>query len=306
MKVLVTGGNGFIGSHVVDLLVERGHRVVIVDSSSGTGNKGNEKVKRYQLDISDQKVFDVFKKERPDAVIHMAAQVDVSRSVKDPLMDAKVNILGTLNVLNACVSHNVMKVVYSSTSAVYGENEASLLTEKEEVRPISCYGVSKYTPELYLGIFSKMHGLKYTVLRYSNVYGERQGDKGEGGVIPIFIRSLLEDRPPVIFGDGLQTRDFIYAGDVAEANISALKTADNKVVNVSSGTSITILQLFHQIRTLLGKVVTPQFKGGRTGDIQHSQLDNTKAIQLLDWKPKVKITEGLRRTIEYYRDSNLP
>ncbi|WP_409253095.1 NAD-dependent epimerase/dehydratase family protein [Bacillus sp. SCS-153A] len=297
---MVTGGNGFIGSHVVDLLVERGYKVVIVDTADRKGNP-DKQTKWYRLDITDQKLADVFDKERPEAVIHMAAQVDVSRSVIDPLMDANVNILGSLNVLNACVNYKVMKVVYSSTSAVYGENGADALNEQEKIKPISCYGASKYVPEIYLEVLSKLHGLKYTALRYSNVYGERQGDKGEGGVIPIFIRSLLKDRSPVIFGDGMQTRDFIYAGDVAEANISALTAADNTVMNVSSGTSITILQLFQQIRTLMGKEISPQFKEKRSGDIQHSLLDNAKGVKLLNWKPKVNITEGLRRTIKYYQ-----
>ncbi|EDL65262.1 NAD-dependent epimerase/dehydratase family protein [Bacillus sp. SG-1] len=305
MKILVTGGNGFIGSYVVNSLVEGGYKVVIVDSSIGNKNSINKKVKCYQLNITDKNLSNVFDKERPDAVIHMAAQVDVSRSVMEPIMDAEVNILGTINVLNECVKYKVKKVVYSSTSAVYGENVASEISENEKIMPISFYGISKYTPELYLEAFFKIHGLKYTILRYSNVYGERQGIKGEGGVIPIFIHELMEDRSPVIFGDGKQTRDFIYAGDVAEANVSALNAADMEVLNISSGISITILQLFEQIRDLMGKAVTPNFRGGRSGDILHSRLANSKAIMMLSWEPKVNLPEGLRKTIDYYKEIKL-
>lgn len=301
MKVLVTGGAGFIGSHIVDNLINSGFKVVIVDNLS-TGNMYiNDKATFYNLDITDMNIEQVFTLENPDFLIHHAAQIDVQRSIIDPFYDAKVNILGTINLLKLAVKYNVKKFIYASSAAVYGNPDYLGVDEKHLVKPLSFYGISKHTPEHYLHAFSSLYGLNFTILRYSNVYGIRQDPKGEGGVISIFIDKLLNEESPCIFGDGEQTRDFIYVKDIASANLAALYKGDGEIINISINKQASINELLLLMNDICGNDIKPIYKEARKGDILHSYLENTKAIEILNWEPKYSITEGLKETIEYYR-----
>ena len=233
MKVLVTGGAGFIGSHIVDMLIEDGHEVIIIDNLS-TGKKEfiNKKATFYLLDINSPQLEQIFSKEKPEYVIHQAAQVDVALSIQDPVCDADSNILGTIRLLECCKKFKIRKIIYASSCAVYGETNDCSIHENFIVQPLSFYGASRYTSELYIQLNHKFSGTPYTILRYANVYGPRQTPKGEGGVIAIFMQKALKGEQPVIFGDGEQTRDFVYVKDVASANLSALKNGTNEIINI--------------------------------------------------------------------------
>ncbi|MDQ0482691.1 NAD-dependent epimerase/dehydratase family protein [Guptibacillus hwajinpoensis] len=301
MKVLVTGGAGFIGSHIVDLLIEEGYKPVVIDNLS-TGNPEflQENVSIYKEDISSVKLEEIFARERPDVVIHHAAQVDVSRSLQNPYSDAQTNIIGTIRLLECCKKFNVKKIIYASSCAIYGDAGDISIKEEFPKMPISFYGISKYTPELYIKKFHKLYGLTYTILRYANVYGPRQTPKGEGGVVSIFIQNLKEGDQPTIFGDGQQTRDFVYVKDVARANLLALYDGDNETFNIGCNRETSINKLFQLITSLLNKQLTPVHSSKREGDIRNSRLDFTKAIQHLGWSPHYNLITGLKETIDYF------
>ncbi|KKC30214.1 SDR family oxidoreductase [Caldanaerobacter subterraneus] len=302
MKVLVTGGAGFIGSNIVDLLIGNGHGVVIVDNlSTGKEEFINKKAIFYKKDIADDDLYEIFEKEEPDYVIHQAAQIDVQKSVNNPAFDAKVNILGTVNLLECCRKSGVKKIVYASSAAVYGNPEYLPIDEVHKINPISYYGISKHTAEHYFEVYSQLYGLKYTILRYANVYGIRQDPKGEGGVISIFIDKMLKGERPIIFGDGKQTRDFVYVKDVAKANLLALKRGDNEVVNISTNKPTSINELVEIMNKIMNTSLKPIYTEPRKGDIIHSYLDNKKALEVLGWKPEYSLEDGLRETIEYYK-----
>ncbi|MBA4541799.1 MULTISPECIES: SDR family oxidoreductase [Thermoactinomyces] len=303
MKVLVTGGAGFIGSHIVDQLVEKGDQVVIVDNiSSGRKENINEKARFYQIDITDSDLLNVFERERPEAVIHQAAQIHVHTSVKEPMFDATVNILGTINLLEACRKTGVKKVVYASSAAIYGNPEYLPIDEKHPVAPLSGYGVSKYTPEHYFAIYRQLYGLNYTILRYANVYGLRQDPRGEGGVISILVDKYLRRESFTVFGDGEQTRDYIYVGDVARANIMALSQGDGEVFNVGTGVSTSLNEVVKRFNEIAGYENKVEYGPEREGDIKHSYFNNGKIRRVLGWQPEVTLEEGLRKTYEYYQD----
>lgn len=303
MKVLVTGGAGFIGSHIVDQLVEKGDQVVIVDNiSSGRKENINEKARFYQIDITDSDLLNVFERERPEAVIHQAAQIHVHTSVKEPMFDATVNILGTINLLEACRKTGVKKVVYASSAAIYGNPEYLPIDEKHPVAPLSGYGVSKYTPEHYFAIYRQLYGLNYTILRYANVYGLRQDPRGEGGVISILVDKYLRRELFTVFGDGEQTRDYIYVGDVARANIMALSQGDGEVFNVGTGVSTSLNEVVKRFNEIAGYENKVEYGPEREGDIKHSYFNNGKIRRVLGWQPEVTLEEGLRKTYEYYQD----
>ncbi|WP_434643734.1 SDR family oxidoreductase [Thermoanaerobacterium thermosaccharolyticum] len=302
MNILVTGGAGFIGSNIVDLLVDNGNDVVVVDNLfTGKKENINKKARFYNVDITDNDLYKVFENEKIDIVIHHAAQIDIQRSINDPVFDAKVNIIGTINLLECCKKYGIKKIVYASSAAVYGDPEYLGVDEKHAVNPISYYGISKHTPEHYIKVYNELYGLKYTILRYANVYGIRQDPKGEGGVISIFIDKMLSGKSPVIFGDGKQTRDFIYVKDVAKANILALEKGDNEIINISTNRSTTINELVEIMNKLMEEPLEPIHKEPRRGDILHSYLDNKKAKDVLGWKPDYELEDGLKETIEYYR-----
>jgi UDP-glucose 4-epimerase len=302
MKVLVTGGAGFIGSHIVDQLISEGHKVVVVDNiSTGRKEQIHPEAVFYHVDITRPELKDVFHKERPDAVIHQAAQIQVNTSVEDPAFDATVNILGTINVLEACRETGVRKVVYASSAAVYGNPEYLPLDENHPVRPLSGYGVSKYTVEHYLAVYSHLYGISFTALRYANVYGIRQVPHGEGGVISIIIDRVLRDEPMTVFGDGEQTRDYIFVEDVARANLAALTAGDGEILNIGTGRQASLNEVLRLFGEIAGREIPAEYGPERPGDIKHSVFDNSRARRVLGWEPKVSLEEGLRKTYEYYQ-----
>ncbi len=300
MRVMVTGGAGFIGSHIVDALVLRGDEVSVLDDLS-TGKLENIKhpVNFYHGDIRDAGfVKDALEKEKPGVVFHQAAQADVQRSIKDPALDAEINITGMINLLEAARSNGVAKVVYASSAAVYGIPRYLPVDEVHPVSLLSGYGISKYTAEHYLSVCKSVYGLDYTVLRYANVYGPRQYGGGEGGVVAIFLDRVLKGEAPKIFGDGEQTRDFVYVKDVVAANLAAMDRGSGQVVNVSTGRAATVNQLFGMIAGLAGRDIKPEYNPPRPGDIRDSRLDNALAGRVLNWKPVYDLGNGLKETME--------
>jgi UDP-glucose 4-epimerase len=298
MKVLVTGGAGFIGSHVVDTLVQENCQVVIIDNlSTGLEENLNPAAKFIKLDIRSNQILDLFITEKFDSVNHLAAQTMVHKSLEMPDYDCDINISGTVNILEACRKTNVKRIVFSSTAAVYGNVTTLPVAETSQKTPTSFYGLSKLTCENYLSLYNQVYGLEFMVLRYANVYGERQGDGGEGGVISIFARKINHSQPVLIFGDGSQTRDFIYVGDIATANYQALLTTHaNKVCNISTQTETSVNQLIEYMEEIAGKMVVRSFNERREGDIYKSSLSNTLARESLNWRPRVSLVEGLVRT----------
>ncbi|WP_026798980.1 GDP-mannose 4,6-dehydratase [Pontibacillus halophilus] len=301
MKVLVTGGAGFIGSHTVETLLERDTDVAVLDNLS-TGKKENLNLSYVQLYNADVNHLDsvrqVVSEFEPDYIIHLAAQVNVTVSIDHPIHDAQSNIIGTLNVLDAARVANVKKVVFASSAAVYGNPEQLPLDESHPVQPLSPYGLSKLTAEHYLDLYAQTYGVDYTILRYSNVYGPRQDALGEGGVAAIFNHLIKEQHPIEIHGDGEQSRDFIYVKDLAEANCLALTAATNNVLNISSNESTTVNELVEVFKKAHGNVeVIVQHTAERKGDIKHSILANQKAKQALQWQPEYSIHEGIQQLI---------
>lgn len=294
MKVLVTGGAGFIGSHIAEGLLSQGAEVVVVDNLS-TGKRENlpQGVIFYREDITEGSIAEIFQKERPEAVIHQAAQVSVPHSVADPFLDTRINIAGTVNLLEAAKITAVKKVIFASTAAVYGEPQYLPITEEHPISVQSPYGLSKQTCERYLALYKELYGLDFTVLRYSNVYGPRQDGAGEGGVVAIFAHLLSQKKVPKIFGSGEQTRDFVYVGDVAAANIAALSRGGGEVINVSTNDALSINALYQEMAGLWGVNEAAQKAPIRTGDIEHSRLCNEKAQRVLAWKPSWTFPEGL-------------
>lgn len=301
MKVIVTGGAGFIGSHIVDSLIEQGHKVVVIDNlSTGYIYNVHPQARFYLKSITDQQIFDIFTYEKPDYVFHQAAQIDVQVSLKQPYFDAKVNILGTINILEACIKSGVKKIIYASSAAAYGEPEYLGINEQHRIDPISYYGISKHTPEHYLRIYQRQYRLMFTALRYANVYGIRQDPKGEGGVISIFIDRVLGSQNPIIFGDGNQTRDFVYVKDIVSANLAAIHNADGQILNIGTGIQTSINVLLETIKTITGLRIQANYAPERPGDIRHCYFNNAKAKELLAWVPRHSLEAGLRETIEYY------
>lgn len=305
MKILVTGGAGFIGSHIVDLLIENKHDVSIVDNlSTGRKENINKMAEFYCVDINSNGLEEVFQRVQPEVVIHHAAQIDVQKSIKSPTLDADINIVSTIKLLELCAKYSVMKIIYASSAAVYGIPQSLSIEENHSLSPISFYGISKLTPEYYIKVFSELNGIKYSILRYSNVYGIRQDPRGEGGVISIFLNRLLLNKPIVIYGDGDQTRDFIYVKDIAKANLAALESQDNSVINISTNKTVTINQLYNKMSSLMQKYINPVFENERPGDIKHSCLNNNKANNVLNWYPSYSLDQGLAETISYYTKEN--
>ncbi|MBD3860530.1 NAD-dependent epimerase/dehydratase family protein [Bacillus sp. 28A-2] len=301
MKVMVIGGAGFIGSHLVDRLMKEGFDTYVIDNLS-TGNQQflHPKATFYHSDILNiRKMKEIFKEVQPKYVFHLAAQIDVQKSINNPVFDAQTNILGTLTIIELCKLYN-SKLIYSSSAAVYGTPQYLPVSENHPIQPLSNYGISKYTPELYLRVFAQLYNVKYTILRYSNVYGPRQTPKGEGGVISIFIHKIMNNEILQIFGDGNQTRDFIYVEDVISANLSALKEGENGTYNISTNKPISVNELLDFINRIMGKNTVPEYKPKRLGDITHSCLDNRLAIEELKWNPKYFIFEGLTKTLQFY------
>lgn len=303
MKILITGGAGFIGSHIADRYIELGHEVVIVDNLI-TGQRENIPAKAtfYEMDICDSGLSAVFEKEKPQLVSHQAAQMDVRKSVDDPIYDATVNVLGGLNVMQNCVKHAVQKVVFASTGgAIYGEQDYFPADENHPLRPLSPYGVTKLTTEKYLYFYQQTYGLRYTILRYANVYGPKQNPHGEAGVVAIFSTKMLKGEQPVINGDGRQTRDYVYVGDVVRANEIALSGADNRIYNIGTGIETDVNVLFHKIREALGLDIAEVHGPAKPGEQLRSVLDTSLIRKEQGWKPAVTLEEGLKMTVEFFR-----
>lgn len=303
MKILVTGGAGFIASHVVDRYISQGHQVVVIDNLySGKVENINPKAKFYQLDITDKNIIDIFKEEKFDILSHHAAQMDVRLSVADPTFDANVNILGGINLYEACVKTNVKKVIFASSGGtVYGEKKDLPSKETDELDPISPYGISKMANEKYLYYYKEAYNLDYTILRYSNVFGPRQNPKGEAGIIAIFIDKMLNNDQTVINGDGTITRDYIYISDAVEVNSLVLNKNLSGIFNVASQTETDINTIFD---TLFQKIKPniQKFNGpAKIGDQKRSLCSIEKLNELCNWSPAVDFTKGIDLTVEYYK-----
>lgn len=300
MRVLVTGGAGFIGSHVVERLIEHGCDVAVLDNLS-TGREENlpRGTRLYRADVTSWEIGEIFERERPECVIHQAAQIDVRKSVADPVFDAKVNILGSINLLEQCRRTGVRKVIYASSAAVYGDPQTVPVSEEHPILALSGYGVSKHTVEHYLEVYRELYGLDYTVLRYANVYGPRQDPLGEGGVVAIFTHRIARRLPVTIYGDGEQTRDYVYVGDVAEANLLALTRGGAQILNVSTGIEVSVNQLVSTLQELAGREVEVHYASERPGEIRRSALDNSRACRALEWAPRVSLRKGLQEVLAY-------
>lgn len=304
MKVLVTGGAGFIGSHVVDDFVENGYEVVIVDDlSTGRLSNLNPAATFYQMDIRSPEIETIFATERPDFLNHHAAQMDVRRSIVDPLFDADVNIRGSINLMECARKFGVKRIVYISTGgAVYGEPVYLPCDEAHPINPICPYGASKHTVEHYLYMYQQNYGLEYNVLRYPNVYGPRQDPHGEAGVVAIFTGQMLADQQVTINGDGKQQRDFVYVGDCAQANILVTTSQQaNQIYNLGFGRGTDINEIFQVLKDSTGYTRQAVYGPAKTGETQRIYLDAGKARQELGWEPTVSLEEGLERTVEYFR-----
>jgi UDP-glucose 4-epimerase len=303
--ILVTGGAGFIGSHIVDRLIAGGKEVLVVDDlSSGKKENLSPSAVFHKLDVCSEKALaKVFSENEITAVVHEAAQISVVRSVEEPALDAGVNVLGTINVLECCRRFGVKKFVYASSGgAVYGEPKTLPMREDHPIAPLCPYGLSKYASELYIQLYHRLYGLDYTIVRYSNVYGPRQDPCGEAGVVAIFSEKLLSGTSPTIFGDGAQTRDFVYVGDVADATVRALGKGKNDAFNVCTCRETSVNEIFELIRKSAGREgVEPVFEEARAGEILRCSLDYSKAKRDLGWVPKVGIEDGIRMTVDYFR-----
>ena len=305
-KILVTGGAGFIGSHVVDLFVAQGYQVVIVDDlSTGRASNLNPAAKFYQMDIRSPQIREIFEAEKPDYVSHHAAQMDVRRSVAQPLFDADINILGSINLLETAKDFQVKRFIYISTGgAVYGEPESLPCDESHPINPICQYGASKHTVEHYLYMYYMNYGLKYTVLRYPNVFGPRQDPHGEAGVVAIFTGKMLAGEEVTINGDGDQTRDFVYVGDCAQANLLAL-TIDHEpgIYNLGWGRPTSINEICSVLVNVTGYSLPVQYGPAKVGETRHIYLDASKVKRDLGWVPTITLEEGLEKTVGYFKIS---
>ncbi len=306
MKILVTGGAGFIGSHVVDAYVTAGHEVAVIDNlTTGREENVNPGARLHRVDIRDlAQVQQVFASFQPQVVNHHAAQSEVPKSVADPGYDALVNVVGGLNVLRACADNAVRKVIFSSTGgALYGEPDVVPADEDHPIRPLSPYGTSKFAFEQYLATFDRTFGLRFTTLRYANVYGARQDFAAEEGrVVAIFASRMIENKPVTIDGDGNQSRDMLHVGDIAMANVAALERGDGGTFHISTGIPVTVNDIFRKLAILTEYRLEPRFGPSRKGDVYRIALDNTRAKMQLGWEPRIQLEEGLRLTVDYFRD----
>ncbi|MBT5469234.1 MAG: NAD-dependent epimerase/dehydratase family protein [Nitrospina sp.] len=304
MKVLVTGGAGFIGSHIVNAYIDAGHEVIIIDDlSSGEMRFVNPKATFYHLNIHAPEVKTVLEKEKVEVINHHAAQISVSESVSDPLFDANSNIIGTLQLLQNAVSLKIDKFIFASTGgAMYGEQEIFPASEEHPCQPLSPYGISKLCAEKYVNYFGTQHGLSTTILRYSNVYGPHQNPHGEAGVVAIFCQRLMESLPPIICGDGEQTRDFISVRDIAQANIIALNPQCTGIYNVGTGKETSVNFLTQGLLKASKIATSAEHSPARKGEQRRSAIDSSKLLKNFGWKPGVSLEEGLVETFNYFKN----
>lgn len=301
-RILVTGGAGFVGSHVVDAYISAGHEVVVIDDLfTGHRENANPRATFYELDIRDQKVDSLFKEFKFDVVNHQAARGNVRASFEDPLEYADVNVRGGANLLECCRKYGTRKFIYSSTGGcVYGEPRYLPADENHPLQPRDPYGASKASFELYLPVYHMNYGLKYTILRYPNVYGPRQDPFGEAGVVSIFIGQMLRNVQPIINGDGKQLRDYVYIADVVRANVSVLDQGDNEIFNVGWGKGTSVNQIFHSLKKILNADVPEVHGPPKLGEVRETYLNSDKAARVLNWTPQVSLQDGLKRTADYF------
>ncbi|MFF2753731.1 NAD-dependent epimerase/dehydratase family protein [Psychrobacillus sp. NPDC058041] len=301
MKIIVSGGAGFIGSHLVDELISKGMDVHILDNLvTGQIEYVNPQAHMYVVDICSEEARKIIMEVRPDAVFHLAAQADVGKSVQYPKHDADINIIGTINILEACHKAKVKKFIFASTSAVYGNLNKEILSEDEVTIPASYYGLSKLTAESYIRLFYELYRQPYTILRYANVYGPRQKPKGEGGVVSVFFDRIKNGGNINVHGDGKQTRDFIYVKDIISANLAALTYGSQETIQISTSQKTSINEILSFITDIHGIKVVRDFSAPREGDIKHSCLCNKKAQHHLKWKPIYSIEDGLKETYAFH------
>ncbi|MBI5253765.1 MAG: SDR family oxidoreductase [Euryarchaeota archaeon] len=300
MSILVTGGAGFIGSHIVDSLISEGHDVIVLDDlSEGKREHVNKSAKFYKSGLNDAGLGKIFQKEKIEVVFHQAAQVSVRESLDNPIFDADVNIKGTINLLECC--REVDKIIYASSGgAVYGEPKYLPVDEEHPTNPLSPYGVSKYIAEKYLQVYKELYGLNYAALRYGNVYGPRQDPYGEAGVVAIFANKMLRSERPMINGDGTQTRDFVYVSDIVRANLLAIERGKN-IYNITAGKETSVNEIFAAIKKILNTNVEPEHAPPIKGEVRRIYLNIEKAERELGWKPEVELEEGIKNLLEYMR-----
>ena len=302
-KILVTGGAGFIGSHIVDAYLAAGYEVVVVDDLfTGHRENVNPQCEFHKMDIRDPRLETLFQQHKFEIVSHQAARGNVRASMEDPMTYADANVRGGINILECCSKYGVHKIIYSSTGGcVYGEPQYLPADEKHPLQPRDPYGASKASYELYLPVYEMNYGLRYTILRYPNVYGPRQDPFGEAGVVSIFIGQLLRNSQPIINGDGEQLRDYVFVSDVVRANLLVLDKGDKDVFNVGWGKGTSVNQIFHMLKPILGSDAREVHGPPKLGEVRQTYLNSAKAANVLGWKPQVSLQEGLRRTVDYFR-----
>ena len=304
MKILVTGGAGFIASHITDAFINNGHEVFVLDNLiTGFEKNINPKAKFIKADICDKELDKLFEKEKFDIVNHHAAQMDVRRSVADPAFDANTNILGTINLLQNCVKTGVKKFMFASTGgAVYGEQSYFPADENHPTSPLSPYGISKLTVEKYLFFYNLQHKLNYSILRYANIYGPRQNSAGEAGVVAIFSTKLLNKEQPIINGTGTQTRDYVFVGDVVKANLLALDDKRNDIYNVGTAKETDVNEIFNMLNKIVGNGQKEKHGPAAPGEQMRSVITSEKMFKKFSWKPSTTLEEGLKKTVEFFNN----
>ena len=302
-NILVTGGAGFIGSHVVDALLDAGHDVTVIDNlATGHRENVNPSATFIELDIRDDALGDAIEKAAPEYVFHLAAQINVTRSVREPVYDAQCNVIGSVNLLKRCVDQKVKKVIYASTGgAIYGDPTVLPVPETYPPKPVSPYGVSKYCVEHYLHLYKHLYDLDFTILRYPNVYGPRQDPHGEAGVCAILAIMMLDDETPTLYGFGEPTRDYVYGGDIARANLLAMDKGSGEILNLGSAKATSVNELFDIVSELTQFDREPVREALRSGEVSHIYCTGDRAAEVLGWRPEVDIREGLEHTVAFFR-----
>lgn len=306
MKILVTGGAGFIGSHIADGFISQGHEVSVIDNlSMGRRENINPRAKFYLMDIRANELEKIFEHGGFDVVCHHAAQMDVRMSVENPAYDASVNVLGTINILQNCIRFGVNKFLFASTGgAIYGNQREFPCDESHPTNPLSPYGITKLTTEKYLFYYQNEFGLDYVILRYSNVYGPRQNPKGEAGVVAIFTHHILSGNQPIIHGDGNQTRDYVFVGDVVNANLKAIQKEGSEIFNIGTGIETDVNTIFQMINEKTGNRANEKHGPPLKGEQKRSVISSLKAEQYMGWKPNISLMEGLHQTIKYFQEKD--
>lgn len=314
MKIVVTGGAGFIGSHIVDSYISKGHDVTVIDDfSSGNPENINTSAKFIESSIGDSNIEDLWRMERFDIISHHAAQIDVRTSTKDPARDANINIVEAVRFLKWGIENGVKKIIFASTGgAIYGEpdiknipGEIPMPNENHKIAPLAPYGLSKYCFEKYIDYFHLSNDLNYTILRYGNVYGPRQDPHGEAGVVAIFAENLLNGSLPIIFGDGNQTRDFIFVGDIVRANLLALQSGNKNIFNIGTGRETSVNKILAVLQNTIGTNVEPIYKEARLDEVYRIALNCQKAGKTLNWQAETSLEEGLLKTAEFFKNKRL-